>query len=185
MRQKLKISALTVFWLLSLAVSPLFAQEELEETQEATEATEAIENTAEKIDAEASTQQGAKVVEQKIKDQFNVEDSTIQNLREKGLGYGEITTALSLAERLEGGLNEENIQKISNMRIGNDKKGWGEIAKQFDVTVGDLKRNVQSVQESAPVSVTKDSPAKREKFESPAADRSERPNRPNPPGKNK
>jgi hypothetical protein len=94
------------------------------------------------IDQAAATEEGAQSVEQQIKDEFVVDGSIISDLRDKKFGYGEITTALALAERMEGGINEENIQRIVDLRSGETKQDWGEIAKQYNISAGDLKNNL-------------------------------------------
>ena len=113
--------------------------------EEATEKT--MKQDEQGVDHQAETDQGRGVVVQRIQDQFHVDDKTIQNLRKKHMGYGEITTLLSLTSRMEGGITQDNIDKITDMRQGSEKKGWGEIARQFNVKVGDLRRSVKNVEE--------------------------------------
>src|SRR5512134_554885 len=70
------------------------------------------------INNDASTAAGEAAVIDRIKGEFGVSDDVIKDLRAQKLGYGEITLALSLAERLPGGINYENLHKVIELRQG-------------------------------------------------------------------
>ncbi len=59
-------------------------------------------------------------------------------MRDKGLGYGEIAITLSLAEQIPGGINDANVNKILDQRLGEHKMGWGQIAKEDGVKLGQV-----------------------------------------------
>lgn len=79
----------------------------------------------------------AKKVEARLEDRFGVTDTQVDNLRRQKLGYGEISTIFSLTKQMPGGINDENIQKITDMRQGDGHKtGWGKIAQELGVKLG-------------------------------------------------
>lgn len=78
----------------------------------------------------------ARTPTEKIKTDFKVDDARVQSLRDKKYGYGEITKVLSLAEQMPGGITDENVAKITTMRDGPPKMGWGQIAKEQGVKLG-------------------------------------------------
>lgn len=95
------------------------------------------------INDEASTEAGRARVIDRIEDEFGVDEATIKNLRDKKLGYGEISIALSLAERLPGGITTENIDKVISMRQGPPVEGWGNVAKELNLS---LKPSVEKLE---------------------------------------
>lgn len=107
-----------------------------------------VEQETQAVDQEAHDAPSRQKVAERIKNQYQVDDQTIQKLRDQKMGYGEITTTLALAKRMDGGITDANIQKIVDLRK-TDKKGWGEIAKQFNVKMGDLKKNIHAVNQAA------------------------------------
>ena len=88
------------------------------------------------IDERASKPNGEKPVVDRIEKEFHVTDAQINDMRAKNLGYGEITIALALAQKLPGGATQANIDKILAMRQGPPKEGWGEIAKKLGFKLG-------------------------------------------------
>src|SRR5262245_32296133 len=131
MRNPMICRAALVFLVASQLAVPALADDKADE--------QAIQDQQDQTDAQADSNDRRKQVETRLKDQYSVDDATIAGLREKKMGYGEIDTTLALASRMEGGITPENIQKITDMRTGANKTGWGKIAKQFDVKVGELK----------------------------------------------
>jgi hypothetical protein len=80
------------------------------------------------ITTTAKTDQGEKVVVDRIEKEFGVTDTQIQDLRNQKMGYGEISIVFSLASKMAGGITDSNIQQIMQWRQGPPKMGWGEIA---------------------------------------------------------
>lgn len=115
----------------SFAVNPIvFASSDIDATIDVT-----IEDDVDSIDDTASTPDGQTTVVDKIEKEFGVDEATIQDLRAQKFGYGEITIALSLAERLPGGLTPENIDKVVSMRQGPPVAGWGNIARDLGLKI--------------------------------------------------
>ena len=72
--------------------------------------------------------------DQKLAKEFNVKESRIDSLRRQKLGYGEIRHVLSIAEQMPGGIDNDNIKRIMDMRQGAEhKEGWGHIAQELGV----------------------------------------------------
>lgn len=99
----------------------------------------------ESIDETASTPGGKTAVVDKIEKEFGVDEATIQELRAQKLGYGEITIALSLAERLPGGLTPENIDKVVSMRQGSHIEGWGNIARDLGLKINPAAERLDKI----------------------------------------
>ena len=57
-------------------------------------------------------------------------------LEEGKMGYGEISLALSLAKGMEGGINDDNLARITALRQGEPKMGWGKIAQDLGQKLG-------------------------------------------------
>jgi len=103
------------------------------------------------IDGDASTRAGEAVVIDKIVDEFGVDEAVVRDLRARKLGYGEITLALSLAERLPGGLTPENLDSVMDARLGPPVMGWGNVARSFDLSLKPSQRSLERVGEEAAV----------------------------------
>jgi hypothetical protein len=90
-------------------------------------------------DHDAPPPDGASNVRQKLAEKFDVPEKVITRLRESGMGYGEIDHALTLADRLPGGIRRENVREIVEMRESG--MGWGQIAHELDTTMGAARRD--------------------------------------------
>ena len=110
------------------AAMPALAQETAEDKQADTAAVE--------VEKTAATPEGQERVANKIKTQFGVDDARVQAMKDSGLNNGEIQVALALAQGMPGGINDENVQKLTALRQGPPKAGWGKIAKDLGLKVG-------------------------------------------------
>ncbi len=86
-------------------------------------------------DRERIMEQESKILE-KYGERFGVDIDTLADLRAQRLGYGEISHALVLSEMSGKSLNE-----IVAMREAD--KGWGQIADELGVKLGEAKREVK------------------------------------------
>ena len=111
------------------------------------------------INDDASTAAGEAAVVGKIVNEFGVDETLVQDLRAQKLGYGEITLALSLAERLPGGITDENLDKVLDLRQGPPVQGWGNVAKSLELSLKPSKAKLEKVGEAA---VKKGDDAKKE-----------------------
>lgn len=94
---------------------------------------------ADEIDIEAKSDSGKAEVINRLKNEFHVQESQINDLRDKEmLGYGEVGIALSLARQMPGGITDANIQKVMDLRQGERKTGWGNVAKELNLNLGEV-----------------------------------------------
>jgi hypothetical protein len=150
-----------------------------------------LDSAAVQLDKDAAKPYGEKLVTDRIKTEFKVDDARIQGLREQKLGYGEISIALSLAKGLPGGITDANVQKVMAMRQGPPVMGWGKIAKNLNVKMGPVISGVKKMsaevrkQEAKDAKIEKKDSDKNEKNEkmekherNEKAEKAERPDRP-------
>ncbi len=90
-------------------------------------------------DHEPTTPDGAAHVREKLATKFDVDAHVISKLRDRGLGYGEIDHALTLAERMPDGVTRENVKHVLELRQ-DQHMGWGQVAHELDTTLGAAKR---------------------------------------------
>jgi hypothetical protein len=91
------------------------------------------------ISATAKNAQGEKVVTGRLEKEFNVTESQIQALRDKKLGYGEISIVLSMASKMPGGATDVNIGQIMTLRQGPPRMGWGGVCTKLGPMVSQMK----------------------------------------------
>lgn len=109
-----------------------------------------LESSAQAIDTEASQPEGRKAVVERFTSQFGVEETRIEDLRAQKLGYGEISIAFSLAQKMPGGITDENMDKVLALRKGEEgKMGWGNVAKKLDLQLGQVVSGVEKTQKPA------------------------------------
>lgn len=102
------------------------------------------------VNQEAETQNNAPAIISKLEEQFHVSERRISHLRDKNLGYGEIKILLTLAQRMPGGINDRNINKVMIMRYGPDKMGWGVIAKRLGFNLGSALKQANDLPANTP-----------------------------------
>ena len=120
------ISAFLVFTL----ARPLFAVEDSTSKEEMSE-------TTSQMDDEAKTPEGQKKVTERLAERYNVDEKRIADLRDQHLGYGEIDKTLGLAKQMPGGITDDNIKKVTQLRQGDGHKtGWGNVAKELNLKPG-------------------------------------------------
>ncbi|MDA8130008.1 MAG: hypothetical protein M0011_00740 [Elusimicrobia bacterium] len=101
------------------------------------------------LDEDAAKPEGEKAVAARLTEEFKVDAARVQGLRDQKLGYGEVGIVLSLAQKLEGGITDANVQKIMDMRKGPPVMGWGEIAKKLGLKLGPVVSQVKKVSAAA------------------------------------
>ena len=82
---------------------------------------------------------------QALAKQFNVPESQVTDLRNKKMGWGEITISLSMAQHLATSsktpmTTEQALTKIEQLR--SEKMGWGKIAKDLGFKLGPVVSTV-------------------------------------------
>jgi len=97
------------------------------------------------VNLRANTPGGASLVTQRLVKDFGVTEAQVNDLRSKGLSFGEIAIALSLAKEETGGATDANIQKVLSLRQTTPRTGWGKVAKQLGVKLGPALSSVEKV----------------------------------------
>lgn len=69
----------------------------------------------------------------RLAEEFDVGEATVQELRAKGLGWGEVRHALAISRR--SGQPVEEVMKLRDSGLG-----WGEIAKRYGFKLGEAAR---------------------------------------------
>jgi len=108
-----------------------------------------LEQASSDLDKSATRPEGQQAVESRLKSEFKVDEARIQGLRDQKLGYGEISIALALAQKMPGGITDANVNAIMSQRQGPPVMGWGQIAKKQGVTLGKVIGKVKSVDAAA------------------------------------
>ena len=132
------------------------------------------------MDKDAAMPACQEAFQERIKTDFGVDEVTVQGLRDKKMGYGEISIALGLAQQLPGGTTEANIQKITALRQGPPVMGWGRISRDLGLKLGPVISKVRKI--SAEVRKQQKA-AKMGKGKGGKAEKPERPGKPDRPGK--
>lgn len=150
---------------ISFAVSPLWADDV------------DLDRDARTMDTD-TTNQPARA--QNLADRFGVPVERVNNLRDSGKGWGAIRIELALAERLTQNHPEtypttnDALTKVTAMR--GEGRGYGVIAKDLGLKVGDVQRASKMDRPDKPAKI--DKPGKPEKVGKP-----DRPDHPNKPGR--
>jgi hypothetical protein len=97
------------------------------------------------ISATAKTGQGEKVVAGRLEKEFSVSNTQIKGLREKRLGYGEISIVLSLAQKMPGGVTDANLEQVMTLRQGPPRMGWGEVCKKLGTKLGPVVSQMRTM----------------------------------------
>lgn len=126
------------------AAVPAFAQEDAEKGKKADSSAaetsnleeKEAENTVGQIEDRCRPEGGQERIANKLKAQYGVDDARLRVMREAGLNHGEISLALALAQGMPGGINDENVQKVTALRLGPPKAGWGNVAKDLGLKLG-------------------------------------------------
>lgn len=104
----------------------------------------------------AAKPDGEKAVLKKFESEFKVSDAQVRSLRDRKLAYGEIAVALSLAQKMAGGVSEVNVQKVLSMRQGPPEAGWGQVARQLGTKLGATVSQVKKMNNDANREIKKD-----------------------------
>jgi len=124
------------------AAMPVLAREESpEETK--------LEKASIEMDKDAVKPEGGGLAVDKLKAEFGVDAARIQGLRDKKLGYGEVSITLSLAQAMPGGITDENMQQVLALRQGPPVMGWGKVAKELGLKLGPVISKVKRVSAEA------------------------------------
>ena len=113
---------------------------------------ERIQSEANEINDETSklTPAGQKRVADSIAKQFKVDPSVVTELRNKKMGFGEITTALALSQELmkqdKTLTQQQALNSILAKRASGD--GWGKIAHTLGLKLGHVRSELERTEKS-------------------------------------
>lgn len=98
------------------------------------------------IDNQTQSQEGRQAFVDRVKDQFGIDETQVQSLRQRNLGYGEIGIVYALAAQMTGGVNDENVRKIMDLRQNEPgNTGWGNIAKSLNLNLGHVQSRLDKI----------------------------------------
>jgi hypothetical protein len=115
-----------------------------------------LERESKRLNDTAAKADGEQAVIKRIKAEFKLDDAQIQSLRDRRLDYGEIATALSLAQKMPGGTIEVNVQKVLSMRQGPPVMGWDQVAHQLGTKLGATVSQVKKMNNDSNREIKKD-----------------------------
>lgn len=119
----------------------------------------------------------------RLKAEYKVDDARIDGLRERKFVDSEIEKVLAIADKMPGGITDENVDAVAALRQGPPVMGWGQVAKKQGVTLGSVlgKGSEKAVKKSEKAEKTEKA-ARPEKAERPEkAARPEKVERPEKP----
>jgi len=174
-----KISSMVLAGTL-LVCGPVWADEAEEKALKAAE---------QKVDQAAAASKGEAKVDSLAK-QFNVEATTVQEMRDKRQGWGEISTQLALAQQLSKTDSKtypttaDALNRVGTLR--DEGKGYGAIAKDLGFKLGPVVSSVHRSSDTIRSSARAQRPEKSARPERPERpERTQRPEKPDHPGKNR
>ena len=88
---------------------------------------------------------GDRIATEQLMKSFEVSGDKITALRGRNLDYGEIAAVLGIADKMSGGVNDLNVNKILNQR--QSATGWPQIATNFGVDPGDVAKEVGKIED--------------------------------------
>ena len=104
-----------------------------------------LEKEAVVLDHDARQSMGKHAIVQLLKKEFNVDETMINDLRKRKLGYGEITVILSLAQQMLGRITDINVDKILSIRQDAPAAGWGMISDKLGLKLGVVVSQVAGI----------------------------------------
>jgi len=143
-----QVGALALLFVSVAAAQPSTTAADPRETQHA----ERIQAEASEINAESAklTPAGEKRVTDSIAKQFKVDPSVVTELRNKKMGFGEITTALALSQELmkqdKTITQQQALDSIVAKRASGD--GWGKIAHTLGLKLGHVRSELERTEKS-------------------------------------
>ncbi len=99
------------------------------------------------LNKDAALPHGELVVMDKPTKEFNVNNDQVTALRDKKLGFGEIAALLALADKMSGGINDANINRVMSMH--ENGAGWAKLARSLNVGLGGVGSKVGSPEDNA------------------------------------
>jgi hypothetical protein len=105
-----------------------------------------LEKVAALLNNSVRQSQGEHAIVQLLKKEYNVNETMINYLQERKLGYGDIAVILSLGQQMPGRITDVNVNKIVSLRQGPPAEGWGAISDKFGLKLGAVVSQVAGIQ---------------------------------------
>ncbi len=96
------------------------------------------------LNKDATLPHGDQVVMDRLSKEYNITADKVTSLRDKNLGFGEIAALYAFADKMPGGITDENVDKVVSMH--QEKKGWIPLAKSLDVDLGSVAKKVGGIE---------------------------------------
>lgn len=100
------------------------------------------------LNSDAKLPSGEKVLTKQLIDEFGVKQDKITSLKGKNLNYGEIAVVLALADKMDGGVTDANINRVMGMKP-TSSSGWATVAKNLNVDIAEVADKVSSIEDNA------------------------------------
>jgi len=105
---------------------------------------------AQELDAKAghATPEGQRRITEAIARDFKVDPSVVTDLRNRNMGFGEITIALALSQELMKRDNTLNQQQALDAVLAKRAagEGWGKIAHDLNLKLGHVRSKVEKAE---------------------------------------
>ncbi len=99
------------------------------------------------LDKDATLPNGDRVVMDRLTKEFKVPADKITALKDKNLGYGDIAAIYAFADKMSGGITDDNVNRVASLR--ESKTGWAMIAKDVNVDLGHVAKKVGGIEKDA------------------------------------
>ncbi|MBL8013199.1 MAG: hypothetical protein JNN05_05070 [Candidatus Omnitrophica bacterium] len=107
---------------------------------------QSIEEMSQNVDSESKKLGGMKLVADHLKGSFKIDDHIIDVVRDQEVEYGEMFTVFAMAERMPGGVNEDNVTKVIDIQKGRlTQKSWQEVAGVVGVEMDVVTRRAREL----------------------------------------
>ena len=105
-----------------------------------------LEKVAALLNHSVRQSQGEHAIVQLLKNEFNVDEALINDLRKRQLGYGEIAVILAFAQQMPGRIADVNVNMILSIRQDAPAAGWGMISDKLGLKLGVVVSQVAGIQ---------------------------------------
>ncbi len=98
-----------------------------------------------KINEDAKVPQGAGVVAKQLANDFRVSSDRINIVLGSMMHYGDVAATLAFAEKLPGGITDQNVNEIMNTR---SRGAWTDVAQKFGIDPTAVAGRLSSIQDN-------------------------------------
>jgi hypothetical protein len=98
-----------------------------------------------RISEDAKLPQGEGVVAKQLANDFKVSSDRINLVLGSMMQYGDVAATLAFAEKMPGGITDQNVNKVMNTR---SRGAWTDVAQQFGIDPTTVAGRLSSVQDN-------------------------------------